>query len=98
MASRRRDDGDDWAALLFVAAAALGIGGLVYGADQQQKREQEAARFRQELKMLRAALAEKEAALENLAARLGPKSEQVRLLVTEIEQLRAQVGQRLHRA
>lgn len=94
MATRRQDDGDGWAAVAILIATAFGVGGLAYGADQQQKREQEAARFRHELGLWRAALAQKEAEFANLAGRLGPRNEQVRLLAAEVERLRAEVAQR----
>jgi hypothetical protein len=95
MAKQKPNEGDDWGAvLLAVLGVAAGIGGVAYGIDQQQKREQEAARFHHELGLWRAALAEKEAAFADLAARLGPKNEQVRLLAAEVVQLRAEVTRR----
>ena len=65
----------------------LGIGGVAYGVDQHQKRENEQAANRARLRQIEAELASKEQQFASLQVLLGEKNEQVRILAAEIARL-----------
>ena len=57
-----------------IIGAFIGLGGAAYGFDQSNKRANEQSRFNSCLQETRAKLAEKEAGLVQLTARLGEKN------------------------
>jgi uncharacterized protein HemX len=74
--------------ILAAIGSLLGIGGVVYGVDQQQKRKKDHAANRARLGQMEAELAAKERQLAQMESHLGQKNEQVRRLAAEITQLR----------
>jgi capsule polysaccharide export protein KpsE/RkpR len=70
----------------------VGIGGVAYGVDQKNKREQERENFRSQLDRLEKDLSAKESELAQLRSRLGEKNDQVRTLAAEIERLRQNIA------
>ena len=76
------------AGIIAAIGALFGIGGVVYGADQHDKRKKEQEENRARLKQIEAELATKEQQLESLQALLGDKNEQVRVLAAEVARLR----------
>ena len=79
-------------------AALVALATAVYASDQQEKRKQDQARYREEIAGLKERLARKERELRRLLRRLGKKNRQVRELARVIDRLREELaGLRLDR-
>ena len=77
--------------VVFIASALLAIGGIAYGCDQADKREEELKRERAEIGKLKNRISELEQEHAHLLPALGKKNRQVRALADEICRLRGEL-------
>ena len=84
--------------VVIAASALLAFGGVVYGCDQENKREEEQKRARDEIAGLKDRISELEQEHDHLLPKLGKKNHQVRVLADEIRRLRAELEEARRRA
>lgn len=84
--------------VVVVASALVAIGGIVYGCDQENKREEEQERARDEIAKLKNRISELEREHDHLLPMLGKKNHQVRALADEISRLRGELAEARRRA
>ena len=80
-----------WLTPVAVVSVLLALGGVVYGCDQENKREEEQERARDEIAKLKKRISKLERKHDRLLPQLGKKNHQVRALADEISRLRGEL-------
>lgn len=84
--------------VVVAASALIAIAGVVYGCDQENKREEEQKRARDEIADLKNRISELEREHDHLLPVLGKRNDQVRALANKISRLRAELEEARRRA
>ena len=84
--------------ILIGISALIGIAGIAYGCDQENKREEEQKRAHAEIAKLKYRISALEQEHDRLLPVLGKKDHQVRTLVDEIAKLRSELEEARRRA
>ena len=79
--------------IIAVVGSLVGVGGVAFGVDQQDKRIAEQEHFRRKIRRLEKLVAIREQEYDTLVFRLGRKNSQVRKLYGKIKRLRAELAE-----